>query len=265
MIRFGSLFSGLGGLDLGLERAGWQCQWQVEHDIQCQAILNDHWPDMPGRWDDVRTFPPDPIEPWRVDAIVGGFPCQDISSANQTRTGRGGIADGARSGLWREFARILRVFQPPLAVIENVPALTIRGLDIVFGDLAALRYDAEWQTIPAAAFGLPHLRNRIFVVAHAQRIGRGREIFGPASAAMLSEEIAERELEVWHSARQAELGDGRRIRRVPNFEFYREVDGPADWLADTQPLCNAVVPHCGEFVGRCVNEWLSIGTEHDLV
>src|ERR1700678_4087108 len=104
-MTFGSLFCGIGGFDLGLERAGMQCKWQVEIDPYARRVLEKHWPDV-RRWDDVRTFPP---ENWRsqVDLICGGFPCQDISSAGLRR----GITE-PQSGLWAQFERIVGELRP---------------------------------------------------------------------------------------------------------------------------------------------------------
>ena len=170
-LTFGSLFSGVGGLDLGFERAGMQCRWQVEIDPYAQKVLAKHWPDV-GRWDDVRTFPPAPAEDWRVDGLIGGFPCQDVSNAGR----RAGIG-GERSGLWREFARIIRILRPRFVVLENVSALLARGIGAVLGDLAACGLDAEWQVLPAAAFGAPHVRERLFVVAYASGFGCGADVY----------------------------------------------------------------------------------------
>lgn len=165
-LTFGSLFSGIGGLDLGLERAGLKCSWQVEVDDYARKVLQKHWLDVP-KWRDVRYFLSGKRwrrarEAWQVDLVCGGFPCQDISNAGR----RAGI-NGKRSGLWREFARIVRLLRPRYVLVENVPALTVRGLDRVLGDLAALGYDAEWDCIPAAAVGAPHLRWRIFILAYS--------------------------------------------------------------------------------------------------
>lgn len=167
-MRFGSLFAGIGGFDLGLERAGMECAWQVEIDEYCRRVLAKHWPDVP-RWDDVRTFPPK-CRDWGVDLICGGFPCQDISAA-----GHGTGLDGERSGLWAEYRRCLRELRPRYVVVENSPALTFRGLDRVLGDLASLGFDAEWNCIPAETFGAPHERDRIWIIAHAsgERCGQG--------------------------------------------------------------------------------------------
>jgi DNA (cytosine-5)-methyltransferase 1 len=157
-VTFGSLFAGIGGFDLGFERAGMRCVWQVEIDPFCQKVLGKHWP-LVRRHDDVRTFPPEPVDDWRCDVICGGFPCQDISNAGR----RAGI-EGERSGLWGEYARIIRVLRPHYVVVENVAALLVRGLGRVLGDLAEGGYDAEWDCIPAAAVGAAHIRDRLFLV-----------------------------------------------------------------------------------------------------
>ena len=172
-MTFGSLVAGIGGFDLGFERAGLRCVWQVEIDPFCRRVLAKHWPDV-RRHDDVRTFPPgEPDEyglrEWRCDVICGGFPCQDISLA-----GRGAGLDGERSGLWFEFARVLRLLQPRYAVVENSPALYTRGLDRVLGSLADMGFDADWAVLPASAFGARHIRARLYLVAHAQRGERHR-------------------------------------------------------------------------------------------
>lgn len=163
-MTFGSLFAGIGGLDLGLERAGLHCVWQVEIDAYARRVLAKHWPDV-RRHDDVKTFPPQEGD-WQCDLICGGFPCQDVSNAGK----RVGI-DGERSGLWGEFSRIVRVLRPRYVLVENVAALLVRGLDRVLGDLAESGYDAEWDCIPAAAVGAPHLRWRVFLLAYSQGDG----------------------------------------------------------------------------------------------
>lgn len=155
-MNFGSLFSGVGGLDLGLERAGWRCAWQVEVDDYARKVLRRQWPDVP-KFTDVRSVGSRELA--AVDFIAGGFPCQDVSSAGT----RLGLA-GRRSGLWREFDRIIGEREPRGVLIENVAVLRSRGLDTVLGDLAARGYDAEWDCLPAACVGAPHLRDRLFVV-----------------------------------------------------------------------------------------------------
>lgn len=169
-MTFGSLFAGIGGLDLGLERAGMTCKWQVEIDEFCQKILTKHWPNVP-KYRDVRECG-DNLE--RVDLICGGFPCQDVSVAGK----RAGIT-GSRSGLWTEFARIIRLLRPRFVLVENVPGLLSAGFGRVLGDLAESGYDAEWDCIPAAAVGAPHLRYRVFIVAypvHGRYLHKNRKI-----------------------------------------------------------------------------------------
>ena len=159
-----ALFSGAGGGILGGRLLGWRTVCAVEVDEYARAVLLARQDDgnlepFPV-WDDVRTF--DGL-PWRglVDVVSGGFPCQDISVA-----GKGDGLDGERSGLWREMARIIREVRPRFALVENSPALTGRGLDVVLGDLASLGYDAEWGVLGASDVGAPHRRERIWVVGH---------------------------------------------------------------------------------------------------
>lgn len=167
-ITFGSLFSGIGGIDLGLERAGMQCAWQVEIDDYAQKVLAKHWPNTP-RFRDVRAIGRHVgdihtcyIPVWYVDVLAGGFPCQDISDAGK----QAGI-DGERSGLWAEFYRLIRELRPRFVIVENVAALLHRGMGRVLGDLAACGYDADWQIISAESVGAPHLRERVFIVAYS--------------------------------------------------------------------------------------------------
>lgn len=157
-MNVGSLFAGIGGFDLGFERAGMRTVWQVEQSEFCRAVLARHFPDAE-RFEDVREVGVAELEP--VDLICGGFPCQDISLA-----GRGAGIDGARSGLWSEYARIVRELEPRWVVVENVSALLGRGLDRVLRDLAEIGYDAEWDCLPASAFGAPHQRDRFWLVAY---------------------------------------------------------------------------------------------------
>jgi len=167
----GSLFSGIGGIDLAFERAGFQIAFQVENNTFCQKVLAKHWPDVK-RFEDVRNVGKHnlPI----VDVLVGGFPCQDISNAGR----RAGIVEGNRSGLWFEFARIIGELRPRYVFLENVPAITSNGGTIVVGQLADMGYDAEWAIVSAADVGAPHLRKRWFCVAYPTRIGSDIRRFG---------------------------------------------------------------------------------------
>jgi DNA (cytosine-5)-methyltransferase 1 len=154
------LFSGIGGFSLGLERAGMRTVAFCEIEPFCRRVLAKHWPGVPIYHDITKLRGTDV---GAVDVICGGFPCQDISIA-----GKGAGIEGSRSGLWSEYARIIGELRPRFVIVENVAALLNRGLDTVLGDLAALGYDAEWHCIPAYAVGAPHIRDRIWIIAHPQ-------------------------------------------------------------------------------------------------
>lgn len=162
-MKFGSLFSGIGGLDLGLERAGMECVWQVEIDDYATKVLEKHWPNVP-RWRDVTTFPPGPGR-WECDLICGGFPCQPVSLAGKRK------AKSDSRWLWPQFRRVLNSLRPRFAIIENVPGLTTAGLADVIFDLASIGYAAEWRVLSAEEFGAPHIRKRLFIVAYPHSIG----------------------------------------------------------------------------------------------
>jgi DNA (cytosine-5)-methyltransferase 1 len=246
VLTFGSLFAGIGGFDLGFERAGMVCKWQVEINEFCQRILAKHWP-AARRWDDVRTFPPE--GDWGVDVICGGFPCQDISNAGAMA----GIEDGERSGLWREYIRIVRALRPRFVVVENVAALLGRGLDRVLGDLAESGFDAEWDCLPACEFGADHERDRAFIVAYPQgsRWARSQDSFCGFSAAhdekagAIPPKSPRRRLSSdggnWCDS---EPGVAPFVHGVPA----RLVDAPS------RAIGNAVVPDVAEWIGRRVVE-----------
>lgn len=159
MYKIGSLFSGIGGFELGLERAiPAETIWQVEQDKFCQSILKKHWPKAK-IYNDVRNITKDNVEP--VDILCGGFPCQDISIAGKTR----GLK-GEKSGLWWEMWRIISELRPRIIVLENVSNILRLGGREVLGSLAQIGYDAEWTTIRASDFGAPHRRERWFCVAY---------------------------------------------------------------------------------------------------
>ncbi len=178
-----ALFAGAGGGILGGKTLGWRTVCAVEIDAFCVRRLmqrqnEGHLSPFP-IWDDVCTFDG---RPWRgiVDVVSGGFPCQDISVA-----GGGAGIEGERSGLWMEMARIINEVRPRFVFVENSPALTFRGIDQVFGDLASMGYDAEWGVLGASDVGAPHKRARVWILAHAElrriSIGRGTENVGKES------------------------------------------------------------------------------------
>ena len=295
-MRFGSLFSGIGGLDLGLERAGMECAWQVEIDEWCRRVLARHWPDVP-RWDDAKTFPPDgeserwsgEVEPWSnvehdglqlaqfreglsVDLICGGFPCQPVSLAG-TRRGQ----DDER-WLWPEFARIVRLLRPRYVLVENVPGLLVRGMGDVLGDLAACGYDTEWDCIPAAAVGAPHLRYRVFIIAYQADAPRpdanGERSHRTRVDQLTSPELRDEQerqsrsvgstLADPNSSRRngwlGILGQGRRPELANGDWWATEPDvgrvahGVPSRVDRLRGLGNAVVPQVAEWIGRRLME-----------
>lgn len=230
-LTFGSLFAGIGGFDLGLERAGMECKWQVEIDEYANRILERHWPDVQ-RWPDVRTWPQPDTE--HVDIICGGFPCQDISSAGK----RVGI-EGERSGLWKEACRIFCDLRPKYVLVENVAALLVRGMGTVLGDLAESGYDAEWGVLSAGALGAEHIRERCFIVGILRDAKglRGWPAIKPVSC--------------------KESDDGRSCQRPrwPDMPAVRgAVDGFPGRVDEIRGLGNSVCPPVAEWLGRRIIE-----------
>ena len=168
----GSLCAGIGGFDLGFERAGMTVRWQVEIDPFCRKVLTKHWPNVK-RYEDLTTLTGDELEP--VDLVCAGFPCQPVSVAGA----RKGQAD--ERWIWPHIARLLGVLRPRWVVLENTPGLFTAGsrfiespestFGAVLGDLAALGFDCEYETVSAQDLGAPHLRKRVWIVAHARHSG----------------------------------------------------------------------------------------------
>jgi DNA (cytosine-5)-methyltransferase 1 len=269
------LFSGIGGFSLGLERAGMTTVAFCEIDPFCRRVLAKHWPGVP-IYDDVRDVTAARLgaDGIAVDVICGGFPCQDISIA-----GKGAGLAGERSGLWREYARIVGELRPRYVIVENVAALLHRGLGDVLGDLAALGYDAEWHCIPASAVGAPHVRDRVWIVAHADGEPVRNEGYSSTASAPSSRERKEEERKrFWTDA-----GAGRRGSYVAHADSAqrqgvrvtrRVLEEHADscragwWAAESDvgrvahgipgrvdrlhALGNAVVPQIPELIGRAI-------------
>jgi DNA (cytosine-5)-methyltransferase 1 len=160
------LFSGIGGFSLGLERAGMRTVAFCEANDFCRRVLAHHWPNTP-IFTDVRSLTAQRLAAngIAVDLIAGGFPCQDVSQA-----GRGAGLDGERSGLWHEFARLIRELRPDWVIAENVPGLRALGADRVLDDLEAADYTARPLVVGAWHAGAPHRRNRVWIVANAKTV-----------------------------------------------------------------------------------------------
>lgn len=170
MLTFGSLFAGIGGFDLGFERAGMVCKWQVEIDPFCQKVLAKHWPDL-RRHSDARTFPPSNPEEWQVDVICGGDPCQGNSNA-------GSVYKSATDDLGTEFLRVINAIRPRIIVREN-PSITRPGAKwsgyAMQGGLRSIGYKAcAAVRLRACCFGLGHKRERLFLLAALSDADRKR-------------------------------------------------------------------------------------------
>ena len=156
-LTVGSLFSGIGGLDLGLERAGMRVVWQSEIDPYACRVLNKHWPEVVNHGD-IKKINWQEVE--RPDVICGGYPCQPFSTAGKRR----GEEDPRH--LWPWVKQVISELRPRYAILENVRGHLSMGGDSVIADLTALGYDTEWHIISAASVGAPHRRDRIVIIAH---------------------------------------------------------------------------------------------------
>jgi len=234
-LTFGSLFAGIGGFDLGFERAGMVCKWQVEIDDYATKVLEKHWPNV-HRERDIRECGAHNLE--RVDVICGGFPCQDISYA-----GLGAGLDGERSGLFFEAIRVVRELRPRIVVLENVAAMLTRGLDRVLGTLASIGFDAEWHCIPASYVGAHHERDRLFIIAYPNRRGvrTPRKTANQRWAA---------NVHVCGACYSGRMGAWWSMEPEPCSVVYG-VPGVVDRL---RGLGNAVVPQVAEWIGRRIVE-----------
>lgn len=254
MLTHGSLFSGIGGFDLGFERAGIKTVWQVENDPYAAAVLSKHWPEVT-RYTDIKKVEWENVEV--PDIVSGGFPCQPVSVAGK----RKGQED--ERWLWPEFARCLRILRPRYTVLENVPGLLALGFGDVLGDLAALGYDAEWDSIPAAAFGAPHLRYRVWIVAYADGSGRkGRAgMFGTGRRGK-PENGGQRIFPNTFSSKRFKGREQQRTSSLSVSEYWttepdvgRVAYGIPSRVDRLKCLGNAVVPQITEWIGRRIVEF----------
>ena len=231
-ISIGSLFSGIGGFELGLERAipNSHTIWQVEQNEFCKSILQKHWPHAK-IFSDVHVVGSHNLE--APDILCGGFPCQDISTL-----GKGEGLNGKKSGLWFEMFRIICELRPRVAVLENVPAITFRGLYRIVGSLSEIGYDCEWDIISARQFGAPHLRKRWFAIAYPNNQSK--------SISPIHDEMER--LKKFSSTNKKTYWQNRQIESV----FSGMDDGISSRLDKDRlkALGNAIVPQCSEYIGE---------------
>lgn len=231
-----SVFSGIGGLDLGLDRAGMTCVAQVELNEYCRTVLTRHWPKVP-KHDDVRTAPN-----WLADTgitadlVAGGFPCQPTSTMGKRRA-----QNDPRWG-WPWFRDIVRTIRPRYVLVENVLGLIDTGFGDVLADLHTLGFDAEWGVLSACAFGAPHSRERLFVLAHP------KGTHGPADLPLPPRV----------PGRRTDPGTEGRSTRGGAWLFESPLDRVAHGatramgLEELTALGNAVVPDVAEHAGRII-------------
>lgn len=234
-MRVLDLFSGIGGFSLGLERTGgFETVAFCEIEDFPRRVLAKHWPGVPC-YDDVRTLTGEACG--RIDVITAGFPCQDISLS-----GRGEGITGARSGLWTEVARLVGELRPLYVILENSPALLVRGFEHVLSDLASLGYDAQWHCIPAAYVGAAHRRDRIWVVAYPVQVGGFPEADGRLDWTLL------------YQAEWPEIADatGGHASWAPEPNVARVANGLPFVVDRRAALGNAVVPQIPELIGRAI-------------
>jgi len=262
-MKFGSLFAGIGGIDLGLERAGMTCAWQVEIDPYCQKVLAKHWPEVK-RYEDIREVGATNLDP--VDLICGGFPCQPHSLAGKRQA-----SDDERD-LWGEMFRVICEVKPRWVLAENVPGLLSSEAGRFFGrvlrDLASVGYDVEWESIPASSVGAPHRRDRVFVVANSEnmfsngsndysRISMEREPIPEPRDRCGKEDVADAKpswdaeeqqghAAIWEPARCGRWAVEPDVGRVAN--------GVPSRVDRLRSLGNAVVPQVAEWIGKRILE-----------
>jgi len=225
-VTVGSLFSGIGGLDLGLERAGMKVIWQSEIDPYCCKVLKKHWPEVLNHGN-IKEINWQQIQ--RPNIIAGGYPCQPFSQAGK----RKGTQDPRH--LWPWVREAISQLRPDYAILENVPGhLTMGGTEVI-GALTEIGYDAEWRVVSAAGLGANHLRKRIIIVAYPTSEGLQRRVraFSQNPKSSLFAVCSQ-----WHS----EPNVGRVADGIPN-----RVDR-------LRGLGNAVVPQVAEYIGRLVME-----------
>ncbi len=231
-LTVGSLFSGIGGLDLGLERAGMEVRWQSEIDPYCSRVLAKHWPNVPNLGD-ITAVDWSTVE--RPDLICGGYPCPAFSQAAR---GRNVAAD-----LWVFMRDAVAVLRPRFVLIENVAAHLGRGFPAVLADLDALGFDAEWSVISACSMGAAHTRRRLFALAYPHGSCEPVFTFDGQMAGL------------------PPLAGDRGRWGIPTADDARADDGIPNRLDRDRALGNAVVPQMAQWIGTQLLASLGVSKE----
>ena len=245
-LTHGSLFSGVGGFELGAAMSGIETIWNCEFEEHNRKILKKHFPSTE-QYFNVNEM----INPKKVNIISGGFPCQDLSIANQSKKSlnKNGIKNGingTRSGLWSEMWRIIREVRPDYVILENSPMLLIRGFERVLCDLSEIGYVCEWKCFTAAQFGYNHKRERFFAIAYPieKRCKNNTQAFRELPKVLLKQ-----------PSRQNPISTTiKRFDIKSNYENVRMDDGFSDGLDKTriEMMGNAVVPEIAHYLFECV-------------
>ena len=260
-LTVGSLFSGIGGMDLGLERAGMTVKWQSEIDPYCCDILKKHWPEVPNHGD-IKKINWSNVEP--TDIICGGYPCQPFSQAGQRK------GENDPRHLWPWVRNAISVLRPRFVFLENVQGHVSLGGTTVIKEITDIGYDCEWRVISAAGLGAHHRRNRLIIVAYPFSLRQSLQSFGEISSLKESSSNGEKG-GITNVANASSVGGLRRRFTFEGFNEevnrnalrsaqYWQIEPNMGRMADGVPrrvdrlrgLGNAVVPQMAEYVGRLI-------------
>jgi DNA (cytosine-5)-methyltransferase 1 len=233
-LTVGSLFSGIGGFDYGLEKAGMKVIWQSEIDPYSSAVLKKHWPNIPNIGD-ITKIDWNTIK--RPNILCGGYPCQPFSFAGF----RKGNNDPRH--LWPEFKKAIRILRPDYTIMENVRGHLNLGFKEVLKDLTDIGYNAEWQVIPASTVNAPHKRERLIIVAYAKS-GNERNT---ESQSMVTSSKQTTKFRKQNSTKKPKI---YRWKSEPNVG--RVADGIPFRVDRLKGLGNALVPQVAEYVGKLI-------------
>lgn len=234
-LTYGSLFTGVGGFDLGLDRAGMKCNWQVEIDRDCRKVLKKHWPRVK-KYKDIKNVKN--LE--SVDLICGGFPCQPYSIAGKRRG-----ADDDRA-LWPEMFRIIQEARPAWIIGENVPGILSMEIEKVLSDLESIGFDTQPFVIPACAVNAPHRRDRVWIIAYSDSNMRQKERSFPGDNRKTQENKHSR-IEPLRLGKSQQFDHRKCIEKGNN-------DGISRGMVRRRAIGNAVVPQIPEIFGRMIKE-----------
>lgn len=237
MLTVGSLFAGAGGLDLGLEQTGgFRTVWQCEIDPYCRRVLAKHWPEV-RRWDDVRTFPPEPVDEWRCDLVTGGDPCQENSRARYW--------DAGTKSLGSEFLRVVAAIRPRLVLRENPSAVRADAPWPWWrfrAGLESIGYACVPFRLRACCVGARHQRERLFVFGEL------------ADANSNGLEGRARGTQNGQAAKLPRLLDGHDWPQIPAARGFRSRAGLPAYVDRMRAIGNAVVPAVAQWIGERIIE-----------